>query len=426
MASDALSLRLVSRWLLPLGTGAVLGALVRMPSGAKPETPPPTEKVEAKVALEDEPTKVKLAALAGRTTEARAKVAALIASGAKDEEIAEWLAPILIADPAALPHLVAGVPAERRTGLARLALRAVVPLHPDSVWEVIRATPFAAEAARANDGDPNYPGLEIIGTAANSRLAAEVLCDPANGFSNEEIAKYFEHGTRNEANARKILEEWIAGRWGEGEPPPCVRSAWSGLRWRNEPELRTLEQTLPDLLKKKVGEFDALAKIYKRFRESSASPTAEEFSHLGGEEFASVAESRGMAGTPLPLDLLAALPEEKRGKALGDYFQWSYPFSLESARQAISHVDELPFSRAEMDSLFRQASEYEWNSQGELGAALALAARIADDKIRLELETGILEEFAQYDPRGALAHVQQMPAGELRDKIEKLATESLP
>ncbi|WP_265593996.1 hypothetical protein [Haloferula sp. BvORR071] len=97
----------------------------------------PVKEEEAKAPLGDEPAKIRLAALAGRTKEARAKVAALIASGAKDEEVAEWLAPVLIADPGALDDLVAGIPEERRFALVRTALLQVVSLHPDSVWEVI-------------------------------------------------------------------------------------------------------------------------------------------------------------------------------------------------------------------------------------------------------------------------------------------------
>jgi len=426
MATNPSASGLALRWLLPVGIGVVVGLAVHLPSGTKPEAASlPVKQEEAKIVLEDEPTRIKLAALAGRTTEARAKVAALIGSGAKDGEIAEWLAPILIADPAALEDLVANVPEDRRTALVRLALREIIALHPDSVWELIRASPMAAAASRANAGDKRYRGLEIIASASDSPLAAEVLFDPANGFSTDEISRFFRFGTRSEASVRKVLEEWIAGRW-QGEPPRCVQSAWVSLRWRNEPEIRELIDSLPEALLKKAGEFEALALMEKKLRDPLASPTAEELNTLGAEELASLADDRGMAGKPLPLELLAALPEDKRGKTLENYLRWSYPFGLQFAREEISRVDSLQFSRAERDILFRQASEYEWNSQGELASALALAARITDGKIRGELEAGILEELAQYDPRGALAHVQNMPAGELRDKIEKLATESLP
>jgi hypothetical protein len=111
---------------------------------------------------------------------------------------------------------------------------------------------------------------------------------------------------------------------------------------------------------------------------------------------------------------------------LEDYFQWSYPFSVTAAREAISRIDTVPFSRAEKDSLYQQAAENEWNSQGDAEQALTLAARIADDKTRGEVEAGIWEDLAQYDPRSALERAERMPEGELREKITKMATENLP
>jgi hypothetical protein len=188
-----------------------------------------------------------------------------------------------------------------------LALRQVIALHPDSVWEVIRASPLAAEAARAKLKGDNYPGLDLVITACRSPLAAEVLFDPANGFSNEEIARFFRFGGRDEANSRRILDEWIAGRW-QGEPPECVQAAWAGLRWRNEAELRAVEAALPEPLRKKADEFEALTRLEKRLRSMEAALTAEDLDQLGAEELASLAEERSEAGKPLPLELLATMP----------------------------------------------------------------------------------------------------------------------
>ncbi len=62
---------------------------------------------------------VRIAALAGRKTEAIAKIQDLLASGASNEAIAEWLALVLFTDPAWLDTFILTVPEERRIPLTR-------------------------------------------------------------------------------------------------------------------------------------------------------------------------------------------------------------------------------------------------------------------------------------------------------------------
>ncbi len=95
-------------WLaaLPAAAGIAAGIWLTPAESFPPSTVavPFPSAGEAASPLPDDPEILKLAAMAGRTREARAKIDDLLAAGAKDEEIAAWLAPILLADPAWRRH----------------------------------------------------------------------------------------------------------------------------------------------------------------------------------------------------------------------------------------------------------------------------------------------------------------------------------
>ena len=424
MPADARSLLL--QWLLPAVAGLGTGICVMAPGGngaAGKTQPAPPLRPDA-VKLPEDPVVIRLAALAGRTGDAQVVIEAMLAAGAGDPDLAEWLAPVLIADPAWLERFIPSVPGERQVDLARAALWTMSELSPDSVWELIRSSPFAAQAARAA-GRGEHEGLDVISTCKDSPRAAEVLFDPANGFSNEEIAGYFRWGSGSVPNCRRILEEWAAGRW-EGASPECVRSAWLSLRREDREVLQEFEESVPAPLQEETRRFEALAQLMQPDGEIAGNPPASELRILDAQELAEFTENRAEAARPLPLATLAALPQELRGQALENYFNHLFPFQTDRAKEAVGSLDQLALTRAEKQTLLEAAAHRIWNAEGHHETALQWIARMPDRKARATAERNLLEELAKYDPEGALAFAKTMPEGALREEIEQLATGNLP
>ncbi len=416
-------------WLaaLPAAAGIAAGiwltpAESSSPSAAAASSPPAGETTTP---LPDDPEILKLAAMAGRTREARAKIDDLLASGASDEEIAAWLAPILLANPAWLETFILTVPEERRIDLVRATFTELGKLHPDAVWELIRASPFAASAARSRETDEDYPHLSLSIAFANSPLAAEVLFDPVNGFSDDEIARYLHLGARNATSARRILDEWIGGRW-PGDPPKCVHTAWKVLLHREEEALQEIRAKLPETHQIATDRFDALARLDDPEGPITTDPNAETLLLLGPGELAEFAEERAMAARPIPLATLAELPPDLRKPAIESYFDWIYPFQAGLARQAIEELDRHDFSDAEKQSLLMSAAYYERNHHGDYETALEWAGRIGDAEVRGDFERETLREWTWQDPHGALEYAADLPPGQLREDIERQAREAMP
>ncbi len=386
----------------------------------------PASKAEVSP-LPDDPEVLKLAALAGRTTEARLKVEALLAAGATDEELAAWLAPLLVANPDWLETFILTVPENRRIILVRAAFLTVGELHPDSVWELIRRSPFAATAARKNDGTPQFKGLDLLWRFADSDLAAEVIFDPALGFTDAEAARLFSTGGGHPSSTPRILEEWKNGRW-TGATPDCVRSAWFSLHRRDPGLLEELEKSMPASLQSSVENFRARARMRARNPEGliTSDPSADELRIIGAAEVKNLVEGRAWAGRPVPLATLAQLPPEVRGPALDSYFQRLYPFAEESAAQAVAALDDLDLTAAERQSLLLSAARQECNERGNYTTALEWAARMPDAPARAKFEQETWEKWARQDPEAALSHATTLPDGELKLRVEKLAIESKP
>lgn len=424
MPIDARTLLL--SWLLPgiagLGAGVFLMAPKQSPAEAKATGISSGKNEGAK--LSDDPTVIQLAALAGRTGEARKKIEDLFANNATDEEIAGWLAPILVADPAWLESFVLTVHESRRIDLVRATIWRITEISPDAVWELVRSSPFAAMAARTTGRDTEREGLDVLNGCHDSPLAAEVLFDPANGFSKEDATRYFRFGTRNNENNKRILKEWFGGLW-EGQAPECVRSAWLNLRLSDEPALREVEKQLPASLKAEADRFEALGKLTMVRGMITGDPSAEELGLLGPEELAQFSEMRMEAGRPLPLETLAKLPEELRGQALESYSNYLYPYNEETAQHALEVLDQLGLKRGERQALLEGAASQVWQFEGDHAKSLGLIDRMPDRKAAETLRAEILEELAKYDPQAALEAIKVMPEGELRAKIEKLAGEGL-
>ncbi|QJE96277.1 hypothetical protein [Luteolibacter luteus] len=418
--------KLLLSWLIPgiagLGTGVVLMTPDQNPKEAK--TIADSTAKSSDPALPDDPVVIQMAALAGRTGEARKKIEALFADNATDEQIADWLAPILIADPAWLESFVLDVHESRRIDLVRATLWKMSEISPDAVWELVRSSPFAAKAARTTGSDTEREGLEVLNGCHDSPLAAEILFDPANGFSKEEATHYFRFGTRSRENCSRILNEWFGGLW-EGKTPECVRSAWLQLRYSEEPTLRELEKHLPDALKEQAGRFEAFDKLMPAGGMITSDPTPEDLGQLGAEELAQLAEMRTEAGTPLSLETLAKLPPELRGQTFQTYFAYLYPYNEEAAEHALETIDKLGLKREERQALLDGAVSQIWQFEGDPAKALALIDRMPDREAAATTRAEILEELAKFDPQAALETAKSLPEGELREKIEELAREGL-
>lgn len=368
---------------------------------------------------------IQLATLAGRTAEARNRISKLTAEGAKDEEIATWLAPVIVADPAWLEQYILTVPEERRVDLIRQTFEKMAGIHADSVWELIRISSVAASAARSPGSDPRYPALGGIGISASSPLAAEVLFDPANGFALNDATRFFRHGTYNPENSKRVLEEWLAGRW-EGAIPDCVKPAWLNLR-KNDPEaFREFQERLSPEMRARADEFEASASLIDFKLPPRTDYRAEELKSIGAKGLKSMVENQAIAAAPIPLETLAELPKEIRGESLRNYFDWLYPFESGFAREALDKLDSLDFSAEERQALLDSALAGEWGNEGDFEGSMKVVRLMPAGESRTKAERELLEDYARTDPASALEFTKTMPEGELRTRIENLATGNLP
>ena len=410
--------------------GVAVGVALTHPEKRNPgaQKPARDSAIVAMAPLPDDPETIRLAALAGRPSEARAKIRALLETGSPDSEIATWLAPLLIADPDWLETFILTVPEERRIGLVRVTFMEIGNLHPGSVWELLKRSPFAAMAAKKADGTPDYKGLELFWRITETDKTAAVLFDPALGFSDAELARYLRIGGRKLPTARRVLEEWTAGRWA-GEAPEFIRDAWYRLNKRDPATLAELEKKTPESLRSYFENYRARTSVTTKTNADGlivSDPSVEDLRRIGPTEVKNMAEGRAMAARPLPLSTLAKLPPEIRGPAINNYFEWLYPFSEEAASEAISSLDQLDLTPAERQSLLKSAAGLTLQEQGDYRTALELAARMPDATARAEFEKEAWEDWAKQDPEDALSHAATLPEGELKRRVEELVKESTP
>ncbi len=369
--------------------------------------------------LPDDPGVVRLAALAGRTKEAREELARRVAAGAKDEEIANLLATVLLADPAWLETFIVTVPEERRLALVRTTFGALAKLRPDSVWDLLLASPFAVHAVKPHPGDRD-PTLQIPFPCLGSARSADLLFDPVLGFTPEQIARRLS-GWRGVELSRRVMEEWQAGLWGD-ETPQCIKNAWWSLRLHDPEELERVIAALPEALRKTTEDFDLLAAA----GEAGEPPPVELLTNISPQEIESLAEDRAMAGEPLPLATLAQLSPEAREAVLPNYWSWFYPFDSDDATRELENLDRLGFTPAERGLLLEEAAREEWWHHGDYDRARELAERIPDAKARGEFTDWLDKNYAELDPHGAMARADGMPPGPERERLLKLAEENMP
>lgn len=374
--------------------------------------------------LADDLVVVRMAALAGRTTEARAKLQVLLATDADNEEIADWLALVLFTDPAWLDDFILTVPEDRRIAIARLTIFKVGALHSDAAWELVRRSPYARLAARSGVKVEHREGMDILGYCVDSPLAVDTMLTPEFGFSEKEMRTIL-WSARGEENSRRILNEWMQGRW-KGDPPRYVREAWNHFWHADKDTLREIEKTLPAELRGFADQFNALNEQRKNAPVTAAIPGVEQLSSLGPGELREVFETQRNSGTHIPLETFVQLPPKLRALGLQNYYQQSDGFHPELARESVAQLDHLALTGTEKRWILEGAAMGVWYEQGDYLTSLKWAARIEDEKGRAEFEEKLLTQLAETDPDSALEYTATLPLGGLRDKIERLAKEARP
>ncbi|GAA5120253.1 hypothetical protein JIN84_20620 [Luteolibacter yonseiensis] len=391
-----------------------------------PGLPSPPVAVKAEAALPDDPAIIRIATIAGRSTEARKKLQKLLAAEAKDDEIADWLALALFSDPVWLDKFILTLPEDRRVALARLTIFKLGALSPDAAWELIRHSPYARQAALADVEIEHRKGLEILGYCGGSPLVADTLLDPSLGFSEKDIARQLRF-PRGEENARRILEEWKSGRW-KGEPPEFVRRAWFVLQHTDKDGLREMEKTFPPGFSNDLDQFKTLHEQQELVDKAPAGapPQVEDLAKLKPAEFTEYLRNSWNSSTSIPLTTLTQLPPELRKIGIERYLQYNMEFRPEAARQCVDQLESLDLTSQEKQSLLKDAAGLVWGSEGDIRSALDWAGRIPDADERAKFEEKLLTELAQEDPEEALDYVATLPAGALREKIARIATTFQP
>lgn len=390
------------------------------------EISPPSAVSKTEAKLPDDLAVLKIATIAGRGTEARKKLQELLATEAKNEEIADWLALVLFSAPSWLDQFILTVPEDRRIALARLTIFKLGALSPDAAWELIRGSPYAREAARSDLEIEHRKGIEILGYCSASPLVAETLLDPSFGFSEKDIARELRF-PRGVENARRILDEWKTGRW-KGEPPVFVRNAWLSLRNTDNEGLQEMENSFPPGFRNNLDQFEMLHEQQQLADKSSAgtSPKVEDLAKLEPGEFTEYLRNPWKSGTIVSLKTLTELPPELRKIGIERYFQHILDFQPDVARQCVDQLELLDLTSQEKQSLLKEAAEVVWGGQGDFQSALDWAGRIPDANERAKFEEKLLTELAQEDPESGLDYAETLPAGALREKIIRIATDSRP
>lgn len=415
---------------LPAIAGIGLGiSLTRPPEKSTPpeasQPPHPDSKTETRLP-DDDPAVLKIATIAGRGTEARKKLQELLAADAKDEEIAGWLALVLFSDPSWLDSFILTVPEDRRIGLARLTLLKVGKLQDDAVWELIRASPYARQAALSDVEIEHRKGLDILGYCRGSPLAAETLLDPSFGFSDKEIHQSLRFCYGHE-NAQAIVEAWVRGRW-KDDPPQFVRGSWLDYRSTHQNDLAEITKTFPAEIRSATAEFDTYWEQNKQIQSTPVgkTPTLEELAALNQQGLNDAFDFQRESGSHIPLATLVQLPAELRKSALENYFSQSDTFHPDMIRNSISEADQINLTPGEKGALLQSGALLIWTNEGDYETALDWAGRIPDITAREKCEEQLLTKLANTDPDPALNYISRLQPGGLRDKIEKIATEAQP
>lgn len=429
---------ITKRVLLHIAAPAIAGAVIASMIGWAPTKPSAADKQApaeeasrhrsrtADNTLPIDPRLIRIAAMAGRTAPAREQLMAALAAEASDDELAPWLAAILVSDPAWLDSLLSRVPKPRRAGLVDSTLHQLIRLDARALWPVLRASPYAAELAKAQLGhdsqfDPFGPQSWIMQSAFIDPTAAlDYILDPANGIPDTAARQVSAYDV---PSASRVLNEWQDGRWQDAHYP-LVSFAWHTLA-REAPEaLAEIRANLSDAQQEDANRMHWWSEFHSN--PTLEIPTPTDLAHLNADQIEAVQQRLSAAGIPIPLATLAGLTPDQRREALRIQSYNLREFTPEQVRSHIESLPSLPLLDAEKATILSGASEYLWKEAGDYQGALDLAARIPDPDRFAEATGAILRGLSREDPATAIRFAPNIEDESLRDEFIKAAQQNLP
>lgn len=420
---------LILRYILPALAGVAAGNLL-VPGAPSNEDKASASKASARgdreaalPPLADDFHAINLAALGGRTTEAKRKVTELLAEGADatDQDIITWLTPILLSDPGWMEHFISILPEGLRPLLVRDAMKELADHHLDAPWEVLKHSPSLMAMTR-----PPAGGLgQFLGFGAyQSPQAAAFLLDPANGYTAQEIRQGLQSALHNQANARTMLEAWKSGHLPAGLEKDILPLAWRSLSFQDPDTAAALMKNLPPEQEAWLAARQQDRENSARFREQLNHPESTRLEDLPEDRIAPYLSALEERGGRVALEQLGRLPENLRKQAAEDYLRYTYPYHSEGVMADLRTLPTLGFSEKEQLQILERGIDGEWSDSGNFANAIELAGLIPDAGKREEKRRALLEDLAKYDPEAALEYAATLPDGEDRSRLEQQAREN--
>lgn len=418
------------RLIVPAAAGMIAGVFVipkQEPSRGGEGFPSPDARSQREVLrpLPDDPAVLKMAAYGGRTKEAREALAKALAAGAPVAELADWLAPVLAVDPGWCDAFLKTVPEVMRAELmARtLTLMGEGPC-AEAGWEVVRQSPEALKLMVAGmqkkGGIHSFPLPGIEGAACEA-----VLFDPASGFTSWNLATICQEGRP----ARRLLEEWRAGRLEARKAMNVLWYAWSNLRDQDPAGLERLMKDAPEEIGRALAGFEVEARLGKKVNDAWAELRPGDLGAIqrpGG--VMEVLFARTDSGQPVPLEFLEELPSsESSRRTRSGYLSRLLPEHVEMVGRYLEGLDASNLTSADKDSLFEAAGRSLYDQTGDIGKALDWIARMPSAEKNWRVIDSVLVRYINDYPEQAreviLSHV---PEGERRETLMGIVEACLP
>ncbi len=344
-----------------------------------------------------------------------------LAAGASDQELARWLAGILVADPGWLEVFLKSVPEDRGEELCREVLEQLMGLDEGSLWAVLRASPTAMAVANGSVSvwsDPfSSQPVAIAGSRSASSEAVDTILDPASAVDPSLLSVL--RVNLDAPSASRLLEAWGSGKLSVGHRA-LVTAAWMTLLSEDPAALEGIIGRLPEELKADAERMSGWATTLAKNPLEVPPPdllarlNSVEIEHLQGELL--------MAGLQFPLEYYEGLSLDQRSAALMVHAYNLIPIgNLEGHLAGLDRLDEMALSDQEKSLLLSETAEFLWKEQGEIGRALELASRIPDPQESAEASSRLLRGFAEEDPAAALDFAGSMAEGPQRDALMETA-----
>jgi hypothetical protein len=417
----------ILRYIFPALAGAAVGSLL-VPKSPSSEDRAAASKASARgdreaalPPLADDFHTIKLAALGGRTAEAKRKVAELLEMGATDQDIVTWLTPILLSDPGWMEHFVSMVPEGLRPLLVQETMKELSDHHLDAPWEVLKHSPTLSAYCSSPAGGIS---LFLSFSAYQSPQAAAFLLDHANGYASREIRQGLQSALHNPTNARTMLEAWKSGQLPAGLEKDILPLAWRSLSFQDPDTTAALMRDLTPEQKAWLAARQQDKEASARFREQLNHPESTRLEELSDLQISPYLSALEESGGRVALEQLGRLPENLRKQAAEDYLRYTYPYHSEGVMEDLRTLPSLGFSEKEQLQILERGIDGEWSDSGNFANAIELAGMIPDAGKREEKRRALLEDLAKYDPEAALEYAATLPDGEDRSRLEQQAREN--